>query len=158
MLINPVRNPSIFRRRFPIRSCYPSQHLLRQNPLPRSQFGFRRRFPRAASEPRAVALRRVNARKSFGPNCSLARRMEEEYSASLRPGPQSQMARALLLKCCRGELHRGVVVLSKADRRRCCRARQGRPQAAGRWACESKDRASAGRALSGDLLVQLRHL
>ena len=101
MLINPVRNPSIFRRRFPIRSCYPSQHLLRQNPLPRSQFRFRRRFPRAASEPRAVALRRVNARKSFGPNCSLARRMEEEYSASLRPGPQSQMAEPLLLKCCR---------------------------------------------------------
>jgi len=27
-----------------------------------------------------------------------------------------------------------------------------------RGACESKDRASAGRALSGDLLVQLRHL
>jgi hypothetical protein len=35
------RNPSIFRRRFPIRLCYPSQHLLRQNPLPRSQFGSR---------------------------------------------------------------------------------------------------------------------
>jgi hypothetical protein len=29
---NPARNPSIFRRRFPIRSWYPSQHLLRQNP------------------------------------------------------------------------------------------------------------------------------
>ncbi len=113
MLINPVRNPSIFRRRFPIRSCYPSQHLLRQNPLPRSRFGIRRGFPRAASEPRAVALRRVNARKSFGPNCSLARRMEEEYSAPLRPGPQSQMARAAVTEMLQTEIHRGVAVLSK---------------------------------------------
>ena len=48
MLINPARNPSIFRRRFPIRLWYPSQHLLRQNPPPRSQFVSRRRFPRAA--------------------------------------------------------------------------------------------------------------
>jgi hypothetical protein len=47
VLINPARNPSIFRRRFPIRLWYPSQHLLRQNPPPRSQLGFRRRFPRA---------------------------------------------------------------------------------------------------------------
>ena len=45
MLINPARNPSIFRRRFPIRSWYPSQHLLRQNPPPRSQFGSRRGCP-----------------------------------------------------------------------------------------------------------------
>ncbi len=45
MLINPARNPSIFRRRFPIRLWYPSQHLLRQNPLPRSQFGSRRGCP-----------------------------------------------------------------------------------------------------------------
>ena len=48
MLINPARNPSIFRRRFPIRLWYPSQHLLRSNLLPRSQFVSRRRFPRAA--------------------------------------------------------------------------------------------------------------
>jgi hypothetical protein len=41
-----ARSPSIFRRRFQIRSWYPSQHLLRQNPLRRSQFGPRRRFPR----------------------------------------------------------------------------------------------------------------
>ena len=54
MLINPARNPSIFRRRFPIRLWYPSQHLLRQNPLPRSQFGSRRRFPRAASQRQTV--------------------------------------------------------------------------------------------------------
>src|SRR6266511_1890367 len=32
----------------PIRLWYPSQHLLRQNPLPRSQFGSPRRFPSAA--------------------------------------------------------------------------------------------------------------
>jgi hypothetical protein len=51
VLINPARNPSIFRRRFPIRLWYPSQHLLRQNPLPRSQFGSRRRFPSAPSQP-----------------------------------------------------------------------------------------------------------
>ena len=54
MLINPARNPSIFRRRFPIRLWYPSQHLLRQNPLPRSQFGSRRRFPKAASQRQTV--------------------------------------------------------------------------------------------------------
>jgi hypothetical protein len=47
VLINPARNQSIFRRRFPIRLWYLSQHLLRQNPPPRSQFGSRRRFPRA---------------------------------------------------------------------------------------------------------------
>jgi len=45
VLINPARNPSIFRRRFPIRLWYPNQHLLRQNPLPRSQFGSRRGCP-----------------------------------------------------------------------------------------------------------------
>jgi hypothetical protein len=39
VLINPARNPSIFRRQFPIRLWYPSQHLLRHNPLPGSQFG-----------------------------------------------------------------------------------------------------------------------
>jgi hypothetical protein len=49
VLINPARNPSIFRRRFPIRLWYPSQHLLRQNPLPRSPFGSPRRFPKAAA-------------------------------------------------------------------------------------------------------------
>ena len=54
MLINPARNPSIFRRRFPIRLWYPGQHLLRQNPLPRSQFGSRRRFPSAASQRQTV--------------------------------------------------------------------------------------------------------
>jgi hypothetical protein len=42
VLINRARNPSIFRRRFPIRLWNPSQHLLRQNPPPRSQFGSRR--------------------------------------------------------------------------------------------------------------------
>jgi hypothetical protein len=35
----------VSRRRFPIRSWYPSQHLLRQNPPPRSQFGSRRGCP-----------------------------------------------------------------------------------------------------------------
>jgi hypothetical protein len=45
VLINPARNPSIFRRRFPIRLWYPSEHLLRQSPLPSSQFESRRRFP-----------------------------------------------------------------------------------------------------------------
>jgi hypothetical protein len=49
VIINPARNPSIFRRRFPIRLWYPSQHLLPQNPLPRSQFGSRRRFPSGPS-------------------------------------------------------------------------------------------------------------
>jgi hypothetical protein len=42
VLINRARNPSIFRRRFPIRLWNPGQHLLRQNPPPRSQFGSRR--------------------------------------------------------------------------------------------------------------------
>jgi hypothetical protein len=50
VLINPARNQSIFRRRSPIRLWCLSQHLLRLNPLPRSQFGSRRRFPRAASQ------------------------------------------------------------------------------------------------------------
>jgi hypothetical protein len=36
VLINPARNPSIFRKRVPIRLWYPSRHLLRHNPLPRS--------------------------------------------------------------------------------------------------------------------------
>jgi hypothetical protein len=49
VLINPARNPSIFRRRFPIRLWYPSQHLLRQNPLPKSPFGSPRRFAKAAA-------------------------------------------------------------------------------------------------------------
>ena len=39
--------------------------------------------------------------------------MEEEYSASLRPGPQSQMARAAVTEMLQTELHRGVAVLSK---------------------------------------------
>jgi hypothetical protein len=59
VLINPARNPSIFRRPFPIRSWYPSQHLLRQNLLPRSQFGSRRRLPRA-SQRQTVAIRRCS--------------------------------------------------------------------------------------------------
>jgi hypothetical protein len=46
VLISPARNPSIFQRRFPIRLWYPSQHLLRQNPLPRNQFGSRRGCPK----------------------------------------------------------------------------------------------------------------
>src|ERR1700730_4439597 len=54
MLITPARNPSIFRRRSPIRLWYPSQHLLRLNPLPRSQFGSQGRFPRAASQRQTV--------------------------------------------------------------------------------------------------------
>ena len=45
MLINLGQNPSIFRKPFPIRLWYPSQHLLRQNQLPRSQFGLQRRSP-----------------------------------------------------------------------------------------------------------------
>jgi hypothetical protein len=39
--------------------------------------------------------------------------MEEEYSASLRPGPQSQMARAAVTEMLQTELHSGVAVLSK---------------------------------------------
>jgi hypothetical protein len=88
----------------------------------------------------------------------LARVLGPTAHGRVGPGPPSQKARATVTKMLQTELHRGVAVLSKADRRRCCRARQGRPQAGGRWACESKDRASAGRALSGDLLVQLHHL
>ena len=48
--------------RFPIQSWYPSQHLLRRNPLPRSQFGYRRRFPRAASQPQQDACAGRNGR------------------------------------------------------------------------------------------------
>ena len=39
----PGSEPIDFRRRFPIRSWY--QHLLRQNPLPRSQFGIPEKVP-----------------------------------------------------------------------------------------------------------------
>src|SRR5262249_16210518 len=66
-LINPARNQSIFRMRFPIRSWYPSQHLLRQNPLPRTQFGYRRRFPRAASQPQTVVRPACRGQRSRGP-------------------------------------------------------------------------------------------
>jgi hypothetical protein len=69
--INPARNPSTFRRRFPIRLWYPGQHLLRQNPLPRSQFGTRRGCPaqhelpaardRAGNPIEVVGARRVAA-------------------------------------------------------------------------------------------------
>jgi hypothetical protein len=41
----PGSEPIDIPRRFPIRSWYPSQHLLRQNPPPRSQFGSRRGCP-----------------------------------------------------------------------------------------------------------------
>jgi hypothetical protein len=71
VLINPARNPSIFRRQFPIRLWYPSQHLLRQNPLPRSQFGSRRRFPSAASQRQALvrlACRRQRRRGAARPS------------------------------------------------------------------------------------------
>jgi len=71
VLINPARNPSIFRRQFPIRLWYPSQHLLRQNPLPGSQFGSRRRFPRAASQRQALvrlACRRQRRRGAARPS------------------------------------------------------------------------------------------
>src|SRR6266481_10181991 len=67
MLINPARNPSIFRRRFPIRLWYPSQHLLRQNPLPRSQFGSRRRFPNAASQRQTVVRLACRGQRRRGP-------------------------------------------------------------------------------------------
>ena len=67
MLINPVRSPSIFRRRFPIRLWYPSQHLFRQNPLPRSQFGSRRRFPRAASQRQTVVRLACRGQRRRGP-------------------------------------------------------------------------------------------
>jgi len=78
VLINPARNPSIFRRRFPIRLWYPSQHLLRQNPLPRSQFGSRRRFPRAASQRQTVvrlACRGQRRRGSGHPRSTLVWRV-----------------------------------------------------------------------------------
>ena len=67
MLINPVRNPSIFRRRFPIRLWYPGQHLLRQNPLPRSQFGSRRRFPSGASQRQTVVRLACRGQRRRGP-------------------------------------------------------------------------------------------
>ena len=67
MLINPVRSPSIFRRRFPIRLWYPSQHLFRQNPLRRSQFGSRRRFPRAASQRQTVVRLACRGQRRQGP-------------------------------------------------------------------------------------------
>jgi ABC transporter substrate binding protein len=67
VLINPARNPSIFRRRFPIRSWYPSQHLLRQNPLPRSQFGSRRRFPSGASQRQTVVRLACRGQRRRGP-------------------------------------------------------------------------------------------
>lgn len=54
MLINLAQNPLISRRRFPIRSCYRSPRLIRENPLPRSQFVPRRRFPK----PRSFVLSR----------------------------------------------------------------------------------------------------
>ena len=63
MLINPARNPSIFRRRFPIRLWYPSQHLLRQNPPPRSQFVSRRRFPRERRSMAAPLTSIMNSRR-----------------------------------------------------------------------------------------------
>ena len=67
MLISPARNPSIFRRRFRIRLWYPSQHLLRQNPLPRSQFGSRRRFPSAASQRQTVVRLACRGQRRRGP-------------------------------------------------------------------------------------------
>src|SRR5262249_47435497 len=51
VLINPAQNPSISRRRFPTRSCYRSPRLIRENPLPRSQFVVPRRFPRGSTAP-----------------------------------------------------------------------------------------------------------
>jgi hypothetical protein len=55
-------------RRFPIRLWYPSQHLLlRQNPLPRSQFGSRRRFPRAASQRKTVVRLACRGQRRRGP-------------------------------------------------------------------------------------------
>jgi hypothetical protein len=64
VLINRARNPSIFRRRFPIRSWYPSQHLLRQNPPPRSQFGTRRGCPAQHELPGRGTERAIRSRWS----------------------------------------------------------------------------------------------
>ena len=45
-----------------------------------------------------------------------------EYSASLRPGPQSQMARATVTEMLQTELHRGVAVLSRPPSMLSCEA------------------------------------
>jgi hypothetical protein len=62
---------------------YPSQHLVRQNPFPRSQFGSRRRFPRAASQ-RQTVVRLAKARPP-GPT-----RQSAQSPRSTKPSFSSQ--------------------------------------------------------------------
>src|SRR5262249_45583890 len=50
VLINLAPNAFITRSRFLIRSWYRSPRLIRENPLPRSQFVPRRRFPRGSTK------------------------------------------------------------------------------------------------------------
>jgi hypothetical protein len=57
VLINLGQNPSIFRKPFPIRLWYLSQHLLPRNRLPRSQFRLQRRFPEASPRKRLTGTR-----------------------------------------------------------------------------------------------------
>ena len=52
MVISRAQNPSIFRRRFPIRLWYRNQRLTRKNPLPGIQFGPQRRFPKVRKRAR----------------------------------------------------------------------------------------------------------
>ena len=95
MVINLGQNPSIFRKQFPIRLWYPSQHLLRRNQLPRSQFGFQRRFPEVRKRAR-IGCRldsRVNVR-CFGhkTGCGLLPRrffVERDVSFDGRPNELS---------------------------------------------------------------------
>ena len=81
--------------------------------------------------------------------------MEESTAHPCVQGPNRRWLEPLLLKAADGASPRRRSIKPTAVD---AVVWQVRPQAAGRWACESKDRASAGRALSGDLLVQLRHL
>jgi hypothetical protein len=61
VLINLGLNPSIFPKPFPIRLWYPSQHLLRQNQLPRSQLGLQRRFHEVRKRARIGSQARFKA-------------------------------------------------------------------------------------------------
>ena len=114
MLINLAQNPLISRRRFPIRSWYPSQHLLRQNPPPRSQFGSRRGCPAQHELPAARdgagnpievvrAWSDVTARKQLAEALAAAQerlrqqRAAADHRALLRGrvGPSTQIPRRL---------------------------------------------------------------
>src|SRR5262249_30791768 len=71
-----------FRRRFPIRSWYPSRHLLRQNPPPRSQFGSRRGCPARHELPGRGTERAIRSRWSGHGATSPARKQLAEALAA----------------------------------------------------------------------------